>query len=164
MEIWKRMRVTRVTRLKMYLENLEKHVEISNKKDLENIDFLKNKMKSYFRKMGVFSGARTFFYVVLYASVVANFIGDMATPETTAFVSRFASPIMILGSILGTTLSLGYILLFSKFVNIYWEDVRTISSNMIAIYTKYDTHGVALDMDIDMEQEKKQKTEKKTKH
>lgn len=145
------MRVTRVTRLKTYIANLDKRIEITNKKDAANIDFLNKKMNAYLVKMNIVGSARMFFYMLLYASVVASFIGNMATDEAGAFISKFASPIIRLGSILGTTLALGYILLFGRFVNMYWEDVRTIATNMIAIYTKYDTKGKGIVEEEDSE-------------
>lgn len=139
MNLWVKMRITRVTRLKAYLSRLEGRVKVTNKTDKENIEFLKQKMRRYLGRMAVFAGARTFFYILLYISVVLNFLGDLAEPQATAFIDKFASPLVVLSSIIGTTISLIYVLLFTKFVNIYWEDIRTISTNMISIYSKYDT-------------------------
>lgn len=140
------LRVTRVTRLRLYLDNLDSRTKLT-KHDRQRVNYLRRRMNTYIMKMSVFSAARAFFYVILYASVVSNFIGDMVTPSTSAWFSRFASPIIVLSSILGTTISITYILIFSKFVNTYWEDVRTHASNIIAIYSKYSIKHVEEPLD-----------------
>ncbi|MFH1916227.1 MAG: hypothetical protein ABIJ21_03105 [Nanoarchaeota archaeon] len=138
MGIIKRISVTRVSRLKQYLDQLKEDIPIRQEKDKKRIRSLRRKIKRTFIKMRVFSWTRGLFYVVLYASIVSNFLGDFATPEAK-FIGRFAQPFIILSSIIGTTISLFLVLIFTKVLNTYWEDARTYATHLIAIYIRNDT-------------------------
>lgn len=135
MNIIQRIMKTREKSLQQYLEGLEGSIKVKKKEDREELAALKRKMVIELRHIKAFRWTRIFFYVLLYASVVSNLLSDFAV---FGKLSSLATPLLLLSSIIGTTISLAMVLLLTKFMNTYWEDVRTYATHMIAIYTKHE--------------------------
>jgi hypothetical protein len=145
MTFFRRMQVTRTTRLQQYLDRLHQDIPLRGKEDKEHVRLLGEKIGSVFVKMRVLGFIRMFFYLLLYASIVSNFIADLVTANSS-LIGRFAEPFVIMSTIIGTTISLLLILLFTRVINTYWEDARTYATHMIAIYAKNEKPSRQLDV------------------
>ncbi|MFH1072855.1 MAG: hypothetical protein V1743_05490 [Nanoarchaeota archaeon] len=130
MNIFQRLRVTKVSRLKRYLAELEKEIPVKDQADQERLGVLNRQMNSSLLKMRLLTGVRVFFFILLYASVISNFISDVS------IFAFFTKRIVLLSSVIGTTVSLFFLWLLTRFINIYWEDVRTFSTHIIAAYAR----------------------------
>jgi len=126
-------RITPLTRLTKYIDILDKNVAIDDKVDQHKIEFLMAEAKRAIITLRVFSYVRLFFYILLYASIISGFGQLLLFEELT-------NQILGVSAIIGTTFSAGMVLMLNAFVNMYFEHVRTITSHMIAIYTKHDNN------------------------
>lgn len=131
-DYYRSLRLTKVARIISYTAALEKDIKIENTYDLEKINYLKEQRKKYLRKLGAISTVKVIFSFLLYASVVSNFIIGMQ------FLSVVVSNLKIISSLLGTTFLLIMVFTMTKIYNMYWEDIRTVSSHIISIYAKND--------------------------
>lgn len=145
MTFFRRISVTRVTRLQQYLDQLHQDIPVRDKGDDARIRMLGEKIGTVFTKMRVFGGVRIFFYFLLYASIVSNFVADIAS-SGSSLIGKFTEPFVVMSTIIGTTLSLLVILGLTRVINTYWEDARTYATHMIAIYVKHEKPSKQLDV------------------
>jgi hypothetical protein len=118
-----------------YVRTLANRIEIEGE-DHAKVQRLLRLLAGRATRIRVLVASRLFFQILLYASVasaIAVKIFDIP------LVSRLSDPIVKFSLLVGTPISLFYVVLFTKIIDLYYEDVRVLVAHILALLTKHDT-------------------------
>jgi hypothetical protein len=136
----KRFLVTKYSRIKQYLELLEKnckavHLQPSEKRTIKNINYLITKN---IKKIKTITITNYILYFGLYFGFISLFFSDiiffgLVTEIVGKIIGVFGSSLFVIGLFITT-----------KLEDLYYGDLFLLSSQFIAIYTKAGIKGEGL--------------------
>ncbi len=124
--------LNRITRIKYLLrEDLEyARTHFSQKHKVKVAQHLDN-LDTIAQKMRYLTAWKIVLIVCMYASIVYTIVGDTPLLATAITIARF------IGSIVGSTLLFGILLLLNRQTNILISDAHVSSSHIISLITLY---------------------------
>lgn len=122
--------LTKYERIQRYIENLEDNITIKNKHDQKIISDIRDLISGRISSIRWLSYSIGFLYVLLYFSFVSFIFSDVF------FIGEVVNIINVILGVLGTTMIVTFIYLFTRVEDMYYTDLSLLSSHLIAIYTK----------------------------
>lgn len=132
MKVWK---LNNLSRTLHYLRTFRDTVGPLSALDGRKVEHLLDLIQTRMFRIKVLSASRTFFLVLLYASVASAFaVSIFKLP----WIEALTKPILGVSLLVGTPISFVYVILFGKLIDMYEDDVRLLASHVLAILSKYD--------------------------
>jgi len=117
-------------RASKFVSELEEKSKIDIR-DFKQVQQLKEKLKHTGYKLRTLESTRIVFFIFLYSSVVSAFTSFIPGVEL------ITNPLIKIGSVIGSTISLIIVGIASKAVSTYILDLNMITATLISIYTKH---------------------------
>ncbi|RME52469.1 hypothetical protein D6783_04605 [Candidatus Woesearchaeota archaeon] len=127
-----RLLFERTSRLRLYIEVLDRHISIKNKNDREKLEQLTQHFKHVHARLIALRVFRDFFYLILYISFVSSILSKVR------YFGVVQSIYQAIAELIGTTLSVIAILTLTRLINLHIGNLQSLSSHIIAIYIKHD--------------------------
>ncbi len=125
--------ITRFSRIKRYMKNLENHIKINSKRDkevLEEINMLVQDRINRIRKLYIIN---SFLYFAIYFSFISLIFSDLF------ILSEFAQAFSRILSFFGTTGFIIGVFIVNKMIELYYMDLTLLSAHIISLYNKNHT-------------------------
>ncbi len=131
----KAWKLNNLSRTVHYLQTLKRQVAVTSPVDAGKVEHLLGLIQTRIFRIRVLAASRTFFSVLLYASVASAFAVSVIKDP---WVEALTKPILGVSLLVGTPISFFYVVLFSKLITLYHDDVRLLAAHILAILSKYD--------------------------
>lgn len=115
-------------KLKPYLTSDMQRIPLSVKKEIK---IHEHEFEKLHKKLKTVRFSRTICFALLYVSFLSTFIGDLF------IVREIVQLITLLSGIVGSTVLIILIMIFTRLSEIYLSDAHTESAILIALITKY---------------------------
>jgi hypothetical protein len=124
------MRFSRLTRVRVYIQNLEDTYNPSQIK-IKKVQVVKEQLDKTLIKASVASWLRNFFNLIIYASLISA-VSTLVTGVDLSFLSEQIR--WVTGIIGGTTVAVIGASVSSRFVNLYLVDLQLLATTIISVY------------------------------
>ncbi len=125
------LRLSRLTRIKAYLINLE-NIYNPSKKKIKKVSYIKAQIDKTIIKATIASWIRNFFNIIIYASALTA-LSSIVSGINLSFISEQLK--WVTGIIGGTTVAIIGASITTRLVNLYLVDLMLLASTVIAVYT-----------------------------
>lgn len=124
---------TRLHRIERYIFYINETTKITSKNDAQLVEDINELIELKKSKVKTASTLLIISYLGVYFSFVSFILNDFfLLAEVTILINKVIS-------FFGTTLFLIGIVIFTNLKDLYFQDLQLLSSQLIAIYTKYHT-------------------------
>lgn len=124
---------TRLHRIERFLYHIKNTIKITSKNDKKIANDIEELIQIKMKKVKTVFIFLTICYIGIYFSFISIVLNDFI------ILSQLSSLINIIVGFFGTTLFIIGTFFFNNMKNLYFQDLELLSSQLIAIYTKYHT-------------------------